>query len=58
MAKNPSHMDADFDDGDVIDPKSQRRPLQQGESVPPIPTMVEQMAMAWAAGTKAAAPRR
>ncbi len=33
-------------DDDVVDPKSQRRPLHQGETVPPVPSLYEQLEMA------------
>ena len=44
-------MSNDIDDDDVIDLKCQRRPLHKGEMVPHIPTMYEQMDMAWLAAT-------
>jgi hypothetical protein len=46
-----STMACDMDD-EVIAPKSQRRPLHKGETVPHIPTMHEQMDMACAAANR------
>ncbi len=45
-------------DDDVIDLRNQRRPLQKGETVPHIPTMFEQMDMAWAAANQVKAKPR
>jgi hypothetical protein len=51
-------IDYDADDNEVVDLKSQRRPLQKGETVPHIPTMLEQMDSAWAAANHGRAKPR
>lgn len=53
MANIPSGIELDSDN-DTVDTKCHTRPLAKGESVPRIPSMVEQMDMAWAASNKAA----
>ncbi len=51
MNKNPANTEFDPDD-DIVEPKSQRRPLNRGETVPHIPTLIEQLDMVWAASAK------
>ncbi len=45
MDKIPARAESEPDD-EIIDPKSQRRPLKRGETVPHIPTLLEQLEMA------------
>jgi hypothetical protein len=46
-------LDCDMDDdSEPAVPKTQRRSLQQGETVPQIPTMLEQLDMAWKAANR------
>jgi hypothetical protein len=52
MTKKSSRVDFDSDD-ETYDPKSQRRPLMKGESIPAIPTLAEQVRMAGEASLKA-----
>jgi hypothetical protein len=53
MANIPSGIELDSDN-DSADTKCHTRPLAKGESVPRIPSMLEQMDMAWAASNKPA----
>lgn len=50
MSKVANKTSQDYDaDDETTEPKTRRRPLQRGESIPPVPTMVEQIEQAWKA---------
>jgi len=57
MSTKSEKSQLDSDD-ESFDPKAQRRSLKKGECIPMIPTLAEQVQMAWAANEKAAARPR